>query len=175
MMPVCAPMLKEPPPWHLCFCLLNKWYLHCIQNCWHEAYPNIFSCFLHVPFKVLHYINNILMRALFFLCFIFISQFSWACGNLHQSRKLLSNSLFVHSILCQTTHSFLNGIAKLVSALPDMYVLSIILISAWSKYWNVFEKGYYTADNGCYNLDNLRPSNDLHKLSDTRHAPIMPA
>ena len=26
-----------------------------------------------------------------------------------------------------------------------MYALPIILISAWSKYWNVFEKGDYTA------------------------------
>ena len=45
-----------------------------------------------------------------------------------------------------------------------MYALPIILISAWSKHLNVFEKGYYTAD---YDIT-WTPSNDLHKLSDTQ-------
>ena len=38
-----------------------------------------------------------------FVCFIFIDTFLWACMNPE------SFSLFVHSLVCLTTHSFLNG------------------------------------------------------------------
>ena len=52
----------------------------------------------------------------FFVCF-FVSLFhfhrtlfSWACGSLREAPEVFfSNSLFVHSLLCQITHSFLNG------------------------------------------------------------------
>ena len=66
----------------------------------------------------------------FFLCF-FVSfsshTFSWACGSLREPQEYFSNSLFVHSLLCQITHLFLSQICVSTSL---MYVLPIILISA---------------------------------------------
>ena len=45
----------------------------------------------------------------FFLFHFHRTLSSWACGSLREPRKHFSNSLFVHSLLCQITHSFLNG------------------------------------------------------------------
>ena len=40
-----APTLEKPSPWHQFTRLLNKWYLHCIQNRWLEACPDRFPQF----------------------------------------------------------------------------------------------------------------------------------
>ena len=68
-------------------------------------------------------------RLFFFVSFIFIAHFRGLAGACVNPRSFFQTLLFVHSLLCQITHSFLIWIlAKLVSALP-LY-LRIILISA---------------------------------------------
>ena len=54
------------------------------------------------------WLPSIYMRIIFFLvCFFHFHHtlFSWACGSLCEPRKF---SLFVHSLVCPITHSFLN-------------------------------------------------------------------
>ena len=69
------------------------------------------------PYKILPSTKIFLTRPSFFFSssnstfsFIFIAHFfSWACGRLRESQKFFSNYLFVHSIVCLITHSFLHG------------------------------------------------------------------
>ena len=47
----------------------------------------------------------------FFLTFFHFHHtlFSWACGSFREPQKFFSNSLFIHSLICLITHSFLHG------------------------------------------------------------------
>ena len=51
------------------------------------------------------------LRARHFFLFLSFSShtFLWACRSLREPWKYFSNFLFVHSLLCQITHSFVNG------------------------------------------------------------------
>ena len=54
--------------------------------------------------------------------------------------------LFVHSLVCPITHSFLDRFQpNLVQHSPTSMPLPVILFSAWRKHLNVFVKGSYTA------------------------------
>ena len=74
-----------------------------------------FSSFSYAPYKVVPFINNILRMHRFFLCLFLLLSFSshifsWACGSLREPWKYFQTiHFFVHSLLCQITHSFLNG------------------------------------------------------------------
>ena len=104
-----APTLEKPSPWHQFTRLLNKWYLHCIQNRWLEACPDRFPQFCARLIKGFLPPKTFLCVRRFFLCFIFIAHFRGVAGACVNPRSIFSNSLFVHSLLCQITHSFLNG------------------------------------------------------------------
>ena len=71
----------------------------------------VFTGSSHGRYKGLLSMNIIFMRVSFyFLLSLFLSfslhTFSWACGSLYEPRKF---SLFVHSLVCPITHSFLDG------------------------------------------------------------------
>ena len=51
----------------------------------------IFTTYLYTPYKP------------------FYCTFLWACRSLCEPQKYFSNSLLVHLLVCQITHSFLNG------------------------------------------------------------------
>ena len=75
----------------------------------------------HGHYKRLPSMNIIFTHASFFSC-LFLSfsshTFSWACGSLREPRKF---SLFVHSLVCPITHSFLDGIQpNLVQHFPHV-------------------------------------------------------
>ena len=82
----------------------------------------------HVPYKLLPSIKNILGARCFFSCFIFIARFyhglAGACVN---PGSIFSNSVFVHSLLCQITHSFLN---RFQPNLCQHFSLPVMLFSA---------------------------------------------
>ena len=74
------------------------------------------------------------ISSLFVSLFHFITHFSWTFGN---PESILSNSLFVHSLLYQTTHITLT---KLVSALPEwcQYAISDCALNSnceWLDGW----------------------------------------
>ena len=97
-----APMLKKPSPWHLFTRLLNKWYLQCIH----------YTSFLHVLYKLLPPNKNILGARHFFSVSLFHfhhTLFRGLAGARVNPGSIFSNSLFVHSLVCLITHSFLNG------------------------------------------------------------------
>ena len=82
----------------------------------------VFISSSHGRYKGLPSMNIIFTRASFFflfLCFIFHrTLFSWACGSLREPRKF---SLFVHSLVCPITHSFLDGFQpNLVQHFPQV-------------------------------------------------------
>ena len=69
----------------------------------------VFPSSLCAPYKGLPSINNIFMRTSFFLCFYFFHfHRTFLAGAYVNPGRFFSNSLFVHSVLCQITHSFLN-------------------------------------------------------------------
>ena len=127
----------------------------------------IFIGSLHGHYKGLPSMNNIFTRALFFsflfLSFIFIAHctlFSWACESLCEPQKL---SLFVNSLVCPITHSFLDGFQpKLVQHFPQIC----------STCHTIFSQKK-TLECICGRLLHCRlisaitwtPANDLHKLS----------
>ena len=64
------------------------------------------------PYKCLPVTTKIFMRQLFFLLSFFYfhcTLFSGACGSFREPQKFFSNSLFIHSLVCLITHSFLHG------------------------------------------------------------------
>ena len=68
----------------------------------------VFTGFLYGRYNGLPSMNNIFMRTSFsYSCFFHFHRtlFSWACGSLREPRKF---SLFVHSLVCPITHSFLD-------------------------------------------------------------------
>ena len=95
--------------------LLNKYVVPSIyvSRIFHLKSFDIHSTsFPHVPYKLLPPIKKYFRRLSFFFLFHFHrTLLSWACGSLQlrEPQKIFSNSLFVHSLLCQITHSFLNG------------------------------------------------------------------
>ena len=72
-----------------------------------EIYPT-FTSFLYGCYKGLPSMNNIFMSASFsYSCFFHFhcTLFSWACGSLREPQKFF---LFVYSLVCPITHSFLD-------------------------------------------------------------------
>ena len=53
--------------------------------------------------------QKILCGSRFFLSFFHRTLFSGVCGSFREPRKFSSNSLFIHSLVCLITHSFLHG------------------------------------------------------------------
>ena len=71
-----------------------------------------------------------------FLCFIFITHFSWACRSLRESQKCFSKLSF-YTFTCMSNNSF--GQTCISTSL--MYALPVILFSACKKCLNAFMKG----------------------------------
>ena len=78
---------------------------------------------LHGHYKGLPSMNIIFTRTSFFFLFVCFfhfhrTLFSWACGSLREPWKF---SLFVHSLVCPITHSFLDGFQpNLVQHFPQV-------------------------------------------------------
>ena len=111
------------------------------------------------------------LSCFFFSFFIFIAHFfhfhrtlfSWTCGSLREPWKF---SLFVHSLVCPITHSFLDGFPpNLAQPFPQVC----------STYHTIFSLKK-TLECVCERLLHCRlisaitwtPGNDLHKLSVTQ-------
>ena len=98
----------------------------------------IFLSSLYAPYKGLPSINNIFTYASFFSC-LFHFHHTFFRGLVGACVNPRSFSLFVHSLVCQITHSFLNGFQ------PNRLLHCRLKVAiTWS------------------------PANDLHKLSDTQ-------
>ena len=102
----------DEPSLHARFAhLLENWYLRC--SLFEESITQSSSAILlKWPYKVLPFTTKILRGSRFFLYFFLsfsLHIFSWACRSLREPRKFFSNSLFVHSLVCILTHSFLHG------------------------------------------------------------------
>ena len=81
---------------------------------------------VHLTYIRLPSINNIFMHVSFILVsFIFITHFFRGLAGACVNPGIFLNSLFVHSLLCQITHSFLSQTC--VSTFP-MHALSTILL-----------------------------------------------
>ena len=80
----------------------------------------IFTGSSHGCYKGLPSMNIIFTRVFFLVCFFYFHHtlFSWACRSLHEPQKF---SLFVHSLVCPITHSFLDGFQpNLVQHFPQV-------------------------------------------------------
>ena len=159
MTPVRAPTLKKPSTWHQFTRLLNKWYIHCVQNHWPELVQIVFACFSYAPYSGLPSINNIFMCASFFLVCFFVSfsshTFSWACGSLHEPQKFFSFCAFMITCLSNNSTHFVTDLisAKLVSALlPCMLYLSYYFQPEVNT-WMYLRKAITLEADNCHNLD----------------------
>ena len=105
-------------------CLLDKQYLQCIKNRWPKVRWIVFtSFFVYAPVTFLHACH------FFLLCF-FVSFFHFHCAlfrGLVGACVIYPQILFVHSLVCQITHSFLSQTC--INTSP-MY--TVILFSVWS-------------------------------------------
>ena len=108
MAPVSAPMLEKSSLWHL-FTPLLIVPSRIIDLKLFDIHDTSFP---RAPYKLLPFIKNILGAHGFFLCFYFFHFYrTLTCGlaGAYVNPRFFSNSLFVDSLLCQITHSFLNG------------------------------------------------------------------
>ena len=105
-----------------------------------------------------------------FVSFIFIAHFLWACGSLCEPWKFFQTLFFVHSIVCQITHSFLNGFQ------PNLcQYFSHVCPTCYTSF-----SLYKMLECICERLLHCRlivaitwtPSNELHKISDTQSSYI---
>ena len=92
----------------------------------------LFTNSSYVAYKVAFCHQQHFTHSSFFLVsFIFIAHlfcgFAGACVN---PGSIFSNSLFVHSLVYQITHSFLNGFQPTSISTSSMYTLPVILFSA---------------------------------------------
>ena len=92
----------------------------------------VFTGTSHGHYKGLPSINIIFMCVVFFLFLCFFlsfhrTLFSWACASLREPWKF---SLFVHSLVCPITHSFLDGFQpNLVQYFPQVCSTCHIIFS----------------------------------------------
>ena len=126
MAPVCAPTLEKPSPLapiHLFAKQIVRTFIvsRIIDP---KLVQIIFTCFSHVPYKALPSINNIFMCTLFFFFLSFSFSLHTFCG-LGEPRRF---SLFVHSFVCQMTHSFLTDFSQTCVSTSPMYALPVIVI-----------------------------------------------
>ena len=93
--------------------------------------------------------------------------FSWACGSLREPRKF---SLFVHSLFCPITHSFLDGFQpNLVQHFPHVRSTCHTIFSLKKTLECVCERLLH-----CRLISAITwtPANDLHKLSVTQYIDV---
>ena len=130
-----------PSPWHLFTHLLTNSTFNVSRIVELKSFDIHYMSFPHAPYKLLPSIKNILGTRCFF--FYFLSHnFLWAYGSLCEPRKF---SLFVHSLVCQITHSFLNGFQPNLCQHFSHVCSTCHTIFSLKQHLNVFEKGYYTA------------------------------
>ena len=114
----------------------------------------------HGHYKGLPSMNIIFKRMSFFSLFL---SFSWACGSLREPRKF---SLFVHSLVCPITHSFLDGFQpNLVQHFPQVCSTCYTIFSLKKTLECVCERLLH-----CRLISAITwtPGNNLHKLSVTQ-------
>ena len=122
----------------------------------------VFTSSSHGHYKGRPSMNIIFTRVSFFLVHFFLSShtFSWACGGLHELQKF---SLFVHSLGCPITHSFLDGFQpNLVQHFPQVCSTCQTIFNLKKTLKCVCERLLQ-----CRLISAITwtPANDLHKLS----------
>ena len=144
MAPVRAPTLKKPSPWHLFTHLLNKSTFSVSRIIDLKSFDIHYMSFINsfLPSK-----SNILGACHFFFLFsfTFIAHLFRGLAGACVNPEVFSHSLFVHSLVCLITHSFLNEFQ------PNLYQHFLRVCStchtifSLKQHLNVFVKGYYTA------------------------------
>ena len=118
--PFCAPMFKKPSPWHPITHLLNKLY---VPSLYQEQFPwSSSKCgttvLCNTNINSFHPLKIFYTRVIcFFLGFIFISHFSWACVTL----CAFQNHYLRYSISCLPYNS-------LISSWIQAKYLSVLLL-----------------------------------------------
>ena len=92
MVPICASMLEEPSHWHLFTHLLNNVPSLCPESLTGSSLKSSSPVFMHVSF---------------FLSFIFIAHFLWACKSLCELWKLFFKFSFC-TFICLSNNSLIS-------------------------------------------------------------------
>ena len=121
-----VPTVEKPSPWHLFTRLLTNSIFNVSRIDELESFDIHYTSVPQSPYKHPPSIKNILGARCFFSS-LFHFHCTLFCGLAGACVNPGSFSLFVHSLVCQITHSFLNRFQPNTS---PMYALPVMLFSA---------------------------------------------